>query len=399
MMNFRTRARLWLVNVCRFLLSGVLLVSGFVKLADPMGMVYKLQAYATHWALDVDDLWLKMTAVIIGIIELQIGVYLLLGIRRRTSAWVTLLLMLSFLLLSIYLYIEGGIADCGCFGAALDLSPGATLVKNVSLTLISLYVVMYPQRMRRLVTERNQGVATLYVFAYGCVLSLYSLHYLPFVTFTDYRVGENWKEQYHTSEPPAREGILNLAMFNADGDDVASEVLSDTSSVFLLTLPRVKNIDDSSADRINDLYDYAHDNEFRFVALVGDLNDYEDWQDRTGASYEVLSVEEDVLKAMVRSAPGLLMLNNGVLIEKWGTNNLPTIMEVEALLAKRVKGETVDSSESFVWLRLMVLLVVPLLLLISLDGVWVGQKFRLHRKRMRRLLQKESEENNDKSIV
>jgi triosephosphate isomerase len=188
-------------------------------------------------------------------------------------------------------------------------------------------------------------------------------------------------------------------MFNADGDDVASDVLSDSSNVFLLTLPRVKNIDDSSADRINDLYDYAHDNEFRFVALVGDLNDYEDWQDRTGASYEVLSVEEDVLKAMVRSAPGLLMLNNGVLIEKWGTNNLPTIMEVEALLAKRVKGEKVDSSESFIWLRLMLLLVVPLLLLISLDGVWVGQKFRLHRKRMRRLLLKESEENKDKSIV
>ncbi len=390
MMTFRTKVRLWLVNACRFFLSGVLLVSGFVKLADPMGMVYKLEAYSAHWSVEVGDLWLKLASVVIGVIELQIGIYLLLGIRRRTSAWVALLMMLSFLLLSIYLYVDGGIADCGCFGAALDFSPRETLIKNVVLTLISLYLVMYPRRMRRLITERNQGFATVYVFAYGCALSLYSLHYLPLVTFTDYRVGENWGEQYHTGELPARDGILNLAMFNADGDDVASELLSDTSSVFLLTLPEVKRVDDSSADRINDLFDYAHDNDFRFVALVGDLNNYVDWQDRTGASYEALSVEEDVLKSMVRSAPGLLLLRDGVLIEKWGTNNLPTTMEVDVLIAAHLKGGEIDSSESFMWLRLILFLVVPLLLLIALDGVWVGQKFREHRKRMRQLLQKEN---------
>jgi triosephosphate isomerase len=387
MMNVRVKVRLWAVNVCRAILAGVLLVSGFVKLADPMGMVYKLQAYAAHWSVSVDDLWLKMLSVVIGALELQMGVYLLLGIRRRTSAWVTLLMMLAFLLLSIYLYIDGGIADCGCFGAMLELSPGETLIKNVCFTLMAIYIVTYPRRMRRLVTERNQGVATVYTVAYSFVLSLYSLHYLPLVTFTDYRVGENWAAQYHEGAQPARDGIVNLAMYNAEGEDVTTKVLSDSSACFMLTLPNVLLADDSSADRINDLYDYAHDNECSFVALVGDVSAYADWQDRTGASYEALSVDADVLKAMVRSTPGLLLLHQGVILGKWGTNNLPTTAEVKKVIARHKSGEMLDSNESMVWLRLVLFLAVPLLLLISIDGAWVGHKFRGHRKRMRQLLQ------------
>ena len=75
------------------------------------------------------------------------------------------------------------------------------------------YMVRFPHKMRRLVTERNQVVATVYVFCYGIVLALYSLHYLPFVTFTDYRVGEDWGRQYQYGDMPARDGILNLGFW------------------------------------------------------------------------------------------------------------------------------------------------------------------------------------------
>lgn len=385
-MNARIKLRLWAVNICRFVLSGALLSSGFVKLVDPMGMVYKLQAYFTYWSVDIDELWLKLLAVLIGVIELQFGVYMFLGAKRRFSTWGTLLLMLAFLLLSIYLYVDGGVADCGCFGAALELSPKATLLKNVLLTLMATYVVFFPFRIRRLVTERNQGLATIYVFTYGCVLSLYSLHYVPFITFTDYKVGENWATQYHIGAEPARDEILNLAFYDSDGQDVTADVLNDSSTAFYLTLPNVLTADDSSADRINDLYDYAVDNNIEFVALVGDINNYGDWRDRTGASYKALSVDPDVLKAMVRSTPGMLLLHKGVLLGKWGTNNLPSSEDVDGLLSQSSAGVEVDSGEVMVWVRLILLLIVPVLFIISLDGVWVGQKFRVHRKRMKKLL-------------
>lgn len=390
MMSVRMKVRLWTVNICRFLLVVVMLPSGFVKLADPMGMVYKLQVYLTHWSLGVDDLWLKVATVALGVIELQLGVYLLLGIRRRTTVWMTLLIMLGFLALSMYLYIDGGIADCGCFGAAAELSPGVTLLKNLILVLVTTYVTIYPQRMRRLVTERNQGIATVYVFTYSIVLSLYSLHYLPLVTFTDYRVGENWVRQYQFGEEPARDGVVNFALYDSKGDDVTGKYLNDSATVFFVTLPNAIKADDSSTDRINDLYDFATDHRYRFVGLVGDIADYGDWSDRTGASYDAYSVDEDILKAMVRSNPGVLLLHKGFLLGKWGTNDLPEIDDVSELIEQNSTELQSDFSEHMVWMRLIVLLGAPLFLLISLDGLWIGRKYRGHKIRMRELLQHKS---------
>ena len=386
-MSVRMKVRLWAVNVCRFILSVVMLISGFVKLADPMGMIYKLQAYLTHWSLAVDDLWLKVASVALGTLELQLGVYLLLGIRRRTTVWLTLIMMLGFLALSVYLYLDGGIADCGCFGAATELSPSATLVKNIFLVGVALYVTLYPRRMRRLVTERNQGVATIYVFTYSIVLSLYSLHYLPLVTFTDYRVGENWAEQYEAGESPARDGVVNLAIYDNNGADVTGGYINDSTTVFFVTLPNAIKADDSSTDRINDLYDFATDHRYQFIGLVGDIAGYSDWCDRTGASYDAYSIDEDVLKAMVRSNPGMLLLHNGVLLGKWGINDLPQTDEVVELIERNSNEVRSDFSERMSWMRLLMLLGVPLLLLIALDGIWIGSKYRGHKIRMRKLLQ------------
>ena len=390
MMSVRMKVRLWAINICRFVLAVIMLTSGFVKLADPMGMVYKLQAYLTHWSLGVDDLWLKVVAVALGIIELQLGVYLLLGIRRRTTVWLTLLMMLGFTAVSVYLFIDGGIAACGCFGAAAELSPDATLIKNIILVLLAGYVAIYPRRMRRLVTERNQGIATIYVFTYSLVLSLYSLHYQPLVTFTDFRAGENWVRQYEFGEEPARSGVVNLAIYNSRGEDVAGKFINDSTTVFFVTLPNAQKADDSSTDRINDLYDFAIDHRFEFVGLVGDVSIYTDWVDRTGASYEAYSVDADILKAMVRSNPGVLLLHKGVMLGKWGINNLPKIYEVTELIELNSNEIRSDFSERMTWIRLLVLLGAPLLLLISLDGIWIGRKYRGHKIKMQELLQHKS---------
>ena len=385
-MKARLKVRLWIVNIFRGILALTLLSSGLVKLLDPMGMVYKLQAYAEHWAFSIDELWLKVAAVALGIVELQLGAYLLLGIRRRTSAWVALLMMLAFLAISVYLYFDGGISDCGCFGDAVEFSLGETLLKNVLLSAMALYLVCFPNRMRRLVTERNQGMATIYVFCYGLVLSLYSLHYLPFVTFTDYREGENWATQYNEGATPAREDIINLAVYNKRGEDVTAEILNDSSRTFILTLYDAFKADDSSADRINDLYDFAIDHGYRFVALTGEAASYVNWQDRTGASYECLYADADVIKAMVRSNPGLLMLHNGTLVGKWGTNNLPNVEEMNPTELEVTEGEYMA------WTRILLFLIIPMLLLMIFDGVWIGQKYRVHRRKMRELLKGTAED-------
>jgi triosephosphate isomerase len=124
--------------------------------------------------------------------------------------------------------------------------------------------------------------------------------------------------------------------------------------------------------------------------LVSDPANYGDWSDRTGASYEVYNVDEDVLKAMVRSNPGMLLLHKGVLLGKWGTNDIPETSDVAQLIELNSREISSDFGERIVWIRLLLLLGAPLLLLIALDGLWIGQKYRGHRIRMRELLQQKS---------
>lgn len=91
-----------------FVLGTTFLFSGFVKIADPMGMVNKLYAYAMTWQIPIDDnsLILKFCAVSLGITEFILGVYLIMRIRRKIATRFASLFMLIFTALTAWIYIK-----------------------------------------------------------------------------------------------------------------------------------------------------------------------------------------------------------------------------------------------------------------------------------------------------
>ena len=75
---------------------------------------------------------------------------------------------------------------------------------------------------------------------------------------------------------------------------------------------------------INELYDYSVENDYKFYCLTSSTDeDIEDWQERTGAEYPFCLMDNITLKTMIRSNPGLMLLKNGVVINKWSVNSLP----------------------------------------------------------------------------
>ncbi len=146
------------------MLGGTFLFSGFVKVADPMGMVHKLHAYAEVLKLPFSDfsLMLKVISVGLGTLEFVLGVYLLLRLRRRFATRATLAFMSVFTLLTAWIYVENPVSDCGCFGDALILTNGQTLAKNVVLLAAAVYMVFTPVRLRRVISERNGWLLSIY---------------------------------------------------------------------------------------------------------------------------------------------------------------------------------------------------------------------------------------------
>ena len=277
-----------------------------------MGMLYKLNAYFTHWGVPFEEnsLILKFLVGSLATVEFITGIYLLLGIRRRTTAIFTVGFMIVMTAMTAYIYKYNPVADCGCFGEAVVLSNSATLGKNIILLLAALIVVPFPRFMKRLISERNQWLSSIYSWAYIILLTILSFHYLPVINFTPFDEGINLKAAWYgeTGEDTPDE-LLNFSLFTEDNsEDVTEMVLNDTNYTFLLTLPKISIADDGCNDRINDIYDDCLDNGYKFYAAVGDNSDsaaINDWIDRTGATYPILKCDAILLKGMVRSNPGL----------------------------------------------------------------------------------------------
>ena len=95
------------MNVCRFLLGGTFIFSGFVKAVDPYGTFYKLQDYLTAFGIIgwFPSALLFFVGILLAAVEFCVGVYMFLGIRKTVSAWLALLLMLFMTPLTLYLAI------------------------------------------------------------------------------------------------------------------------------------------------------------------------------------------------------------------------------------------------------------------------------------------------------
>lgn len=109
-----------------------------------------------------------------------------------------------------------------------------------------------------------------------------------------------------------------------DGEDITEQVLSDKGYTFLLISPYLEFADDSNIDRINELYDYCGEHGYAFYCLTASGDDVIGrWQDLTGADYPFGITDEITLKTIVRSNPGLVLLKEGTVYNKWSCNNLP----------------------------------------------------------------------------
>lgn len=343
-----------------------------------MGMTHKLHAYASALNLPYSSsmLLLEFAACALGTIEFVLGVYLLLGVHRRWTARITTVFMLVFTALTTWIYIDNPVPDCGCFGDAIILTNAQTLLKNIVLLAASVFLLYKPARIHRLISTRNSWVISIYSWVYAIVLALYTLHYLPVIDFSPYTKGADIRGALMGEvKGKQAEKLLNFYLADARTDeDVTFDILNDKSYTFILTAANVQQADDGCCDRINDLYDFCHDHGYNFyMATASTDKDVADWIDRTGAAYPILHAEDTELNTMVRANPGLLLLHDGKVVTKWSNNNLPEVADdgntITHITQHGIKHPVV---------MLLLWFIVPLLLIVGLDSLWIGHKFYKH---------------------
>ncbi len=373
------------VNIARLLLALTFILSGFVKAVDPLGTQYKIHDYlaAIGLASLVPDFGTLASSVILSATEFLLGICLLFAIRRRLVSKILVVLMMVMTLLTLWLAIDDPVTDCGCFGDALVLTNWQTFWKNVVLLAAALIVWRYPLDMPRLISESNQWIVMNYsAFFILVIIAGRSLYTLPQFDFRPYHVGTNlregWQRMMEGEDSPYTEFFIEST---DEGEDITEAVLGSQGYTFLLVAPHLENANDSQFDRLNSIYEYCLENGYQFYCLTASTQrGIGRWQDITGAEYPFCNTDETTLKTVIRSNPGLLLLNDGVIIRKWSHNTLPSDEELGARLEGSPLGRLPNDNAAEKILWILTWFVLPLVLLTIADRLWAWSKW-LRRKK------------------
>jgi len=368
-----------LVNICRFVLALTFILSGFVKAVDPMGTQYKLNDYlrAMHLGALIPDFAMIAGAVLLAALEFCLGIFLLFAIHRRLVSRLTLILMAVMTLLTVWIYWTDPVSDCGCFGDAIVLTNGQTLIKNLVLLACAAVVACWPLDMLRFISRTNQWIVINYTVLFILVVASYALYDLPQFDFRPYHVGtdlrKGWQEMMEGKESPYAEFFIERA---GDGEDLTEEILNDEGYTFLLVAPHLENADDSQLDLINQTYDYAEDNGYPFYCLTASSEkSINRWRDITGAEYPFALTDETTLKTVIRSNPGLLLLKDGIIIRKWSHNKLPDEYVLDKPLDQLEIGQMPTDSVPQKILVMLLWYALPLALLTIADRLWAWSRW------------------------
>ena len=340
-----------------------------------MGTQYKLQDYLEALGMGgmIADWVLLGIAIALSTMEFVLGVLLLFAISRRLVTKIVLGVMVVMTCLTVWIYIADPVEDCGCFGDAIVLTNGQTLVKNIVLLALAALLAWKPLRIKRFISLRWQWITYYTAVAFIIAVSAYSLYFLPIIDFRPYHVGADIREkmstpdgapqpEYKTTFILEKDGrqqeftlenypdstwtfidsktvqtsegyipeIRDLAIQDMrSGDDLTEQILNDEGLTMLLISPHLEQASDAQFGEIDRLYEWAKEQGISFYCLTASgKHGIEQWIDMTGAEYPFCNVDETTLKTMIRSNPGLMLLKNGKVMGKWSHNNLPKPDEI-----------------------------------------------------------------------
>ena len=422
-----SRAWKWIVNICRFILGATFVFSGFVKAVDPLGTYYKIQDYLAAFGMQqlLPDIVPLLMSVLLAVLEFAVGMHLLLGIKRRFTTRLALLIMLVMTPLTLYLALTNPISDCGCFGDALVLTNWQTFGKNVVLLTCAIVLMITPWAMVRFLTKKMEWTLSNYCIVFALALAGYCLATLPIIDFRPYKIGNNIREgmeipegakptifdtrfimekdgvkqtftvdNYPDStwtfvsaetvvvekgyEPPIHDFVMESL---ETGEDITDEVLDDPGYTFLLITHRTEEADEGNIDLINELYEYCLENGYKFYALSSSSAEaIELWRDRTGAEYPFCIMDDITLKTMVRSNPGLMLIKGGVILNKWPDSQLPDEFDLTDKLEQLPLGQVKEVNDLRTLGIVGLWYIIPLLLIILIDRIFNKKNNRNYNK-------------------
>ncbi len=133
----------YLSLVSQLMLGGVFLYAGASKVFGPGGLAVSIRSYG----LGLPEWFVTLSAYALPPFEVLLGLYLLVGLFTRASAWTANGMMILFIVALAQGALRGLEIDCGCFGSASGAEASSLwvdLVRDLGLLALGLQIAFAP---------------------------------------------------------------------------------------------------------------------------------------------------------------------------------------------------------------------------------------------------------------
>jgi uncharacterized membrane protein YphA (DoxX/SURF4 family) len=362
-------------QISRFLVGGLFIFSGLIKLNDPVGTQIKMEEYFEVFAEDFASFFLffKSFALEIGLIlivlEVVLGVAVLIYYRMNITTVAILVLMIFFTFLTGFSAITNAVTDCGCFGDAIKLTPKESFYKDLFLMVFVLHLFWYRKGYQPVLRTREGHAIVIGTTVLCFALGIYAIQHLPFIDFRAYKIGNHIPTQMQPPEQPVFEyvfqrkdngeevlsekyltdttlykylsvrqtnedrtkaKITDYAVSSPEGEDVTQSTFEGVKLLFIIydvSKASVKNID-AIRQLTKDL-----DGKVEMMVLTSSSADqFEAFRHEYQLAVPYYLADATVLKTIIRSNPGITLWVDGTVKGMWHHNDTPDASKVLELL-------------------------------------------------------------------
>lgn len=351
----------------QILAGSIFIFSGFVKAVDPDGFAIKLSEYFLAFHLEFLDFLSYPIAIFFSSVEFMIGLNLIFRLRMRFTAWLLLIFMLFFTLLTFFLALTNPVTDCGCFGDFVKLTNWETFGKNVILFIPTLVIFIFRKRFNPKFSIWQEWFLSFVNFLLPAFLSLYCLKHEPIIDARAYKTGTSIpdkmsipedapvdqfeitmiyekngvQKEFSETEIPWQDTtwkwvdrkeklisrgyeppIHDFAISDLSGEDITQTILTNSNYTFLIIATKLEKGNLKDFQKMNALSIQAAKLDMSTYCLTSSTTDeIQRFITNFQPAFTIGSCDETVLKTMMRSSTGLMVLQQGTILAKWSARD------------------------------------------------------------------------------